>query len=96
VIGRTVFGDRHRPFSVIAMLRFRRSPWAETRNLVALATKRRWNATQILVINDNYFCRARQLLLGVDLLRRRKPDQFREVGRRRSFRIDRERVAFAT
>jgi Uma2 family endonuclease len=33
---------------------------------------------------------------GVDLLRRRKPDQFREVDRRRSFRIDRERVAFAT
>jgi hypothetical protein len=25
------FGDRHRPFSVIAIRRFRRSPWAETR-----------------------------------------------------------------
>lgn len=26
-----VFGDRHAPFSVIGMLRFRRSRWAETR-----------------------------------------------------------------
>jgi hypothetical protein len=27
----SVFGDRHRPFSVIAIRRFRRSRWAETR-----------------------------------------------------------------
>jgi hypothetical protein len=39
------FGDRHRPFSVIAIRRFRRSPWAETRIRDHLSdVNRTWDA----------------------------------------------------
>jgi hypothetical protein len=36
-----------------------------------------------------------QTQMGADLLQRRKPDRFREVGFGNAFRIDRVRVAFA-
>jgi hypothetical protein len=49
------------------------------------------SATTDYWVNDA----AGEPLLGADLLRRRKPDRFREVGFGGAFRIDHLRVAFA-